>query len=117
MMSRNNAAIAQMIVLVFAAGAFCKSKELGNGFADHGVCAPISETRGTVATNDGSHDVVLSWLMDHRGCYELLMVDVDSGHWSEYKIPFSTSGDSPYASILSRDGKFYTHFGSHFVEF
>ena len=32
-------------------------------------------------------------------------------------MPFAPGGDCPFASILSSRGKFYSHFGSHFVEF
>ena len=59
---------------------------------------------------------VLSWLMDQRGCYELLRVDAQNGKSEEHPISFPL-GDSPYASILSSANKFYTHFGSHFLEF
>jgi hypothetical protein len=93
------------------------TEDLGNGFAHHGVATPISNHRGTVATVDGQgHDVVLSWLRDHRGCYELLLVDVESGKAEEYPLPFPV-GDDPFASILSTGNRFYTHFNSHFVEF
>jgi hypothetical protein len=93
------------------------TRDLGNGYADHGVATPVSCHRGTVATVDAEgHRVVLSWLMDHRGCYELLLVDVETGAAEEHPISFPL-GDSPFASILSRANKYYTHFGSHFIEF
>lgn len=92
-------------------------RDLGNGFLDHGVCAPISEWRGIVATSDGTNNLVLAWLMDHRGGYELLLVDVDTGKFTEHLVPFNNNGDSPYASLLSSAGKLYTQYGSHFVEF
>ncbi len=101
-----------------ASVAFAATKDLGDGFADHGVATPISCSRGLVCTSGpDDHGVVLVWLMDHRGAYELLMIDVDAGSWKECKTPFGWGGDCPYASILSRANKFYTHFGSHFVEF
>lgn len=97
--------------------AFGATEDLGNGFLHHGVATPISNHRGTVATQDGNgRNVVLAWLMDHRGCYELLLVDADTGKSEEYPIPFG-AGDSPFASILSSANKYYTHFNSHFVEF
>jgi len=93
------------------------TKDLGNGFCDHGVATPISNHRGTVATVDGNgRDVVLSWLNDHRGGYELLLIDVEAGRAEEHPMPFPP-GDHPYASILSSANKFYTHFNSRFVEF
>ncbi|MBI5685560.1 MAG: hypothetical protein HZC54_10805 [Verrucomicrobia bacterium] len=106
------------MLLVFATPPlFAATKELGGGFRDHGVATPISNHRGTVATVDGQgRNVVLSWLNDHRGGYELLLVDVDAGRTEEYPMPFPP-GDHPFASILSGGNKFYTHFNSRFVEF
>ncbi|MBN2450542.1 MAG: hypothetical protein JXR77_09130, partial [Lentisphaeria bacterium] len=94
------------------------SVDLGNGFLDHGVATPLSNHRGIVATADASgRNIVLAWLMDHRGCYELLLVDAETGKTEEFPIPAPTGGDSPFASILSSRNRFYTHFGSHFYEF
>lgn len=95
------------------------TKDLGNGFRDHGVCSPISNHRGTVATTtpDG-HNVLLIWLMDHRGGYSLLLADATTGKVDEFPVPFTfTEFDAPYASILSSANKFYTHQNSHFIEF
>ena len=81
------------------------------------MATPISNHRGTVATVDGrGHNVVLSWLNDYRGGYELLLIDVETGKAEEYPLPFPP-GDHPFASILSSRNKFYTHFNSRFVEF
>jgi hypothetical protein len=93
--------------------------DLGNGFRDHGVVTPISNHRGTVATVDGEgRNVVLAWLMDHRGGYALLMVDVETGEAEQFPLPMSgQTVDAPYASILSSGNRFYTHFNSHFIEF
>lgn len=90
----------------------------GNGFFDHGVAIPSSNSRGVVATVDGNgHDVVLVWLHDHRGCYALLMINAKTGQSEEFPVPFPIRGDTPFASILSSKNKFYTHFNSFFVEF
>jgi len=100
--------------LQFTLGA---TEDLGGGFLHHGVAVPISNHRGTVATVDGQgHNVVLAWLNDHRGGYELLLIDATTGKTGEYPLPFKP-GDHPYASILSTSNKFYTHFNSYFVEF
>lgn len=106
-------------ILQTAASPATASKDLGNGFRDHGVAVPISNHRGIVATTDSAgHPVVLAWLMDHRGGYELLLVDAQTGKAEEFPLPFSNSkGDSPFASILSSGNRFYTHFGDNFVEF
>jgi|GEM_PF-576935 len=97
--------------------ALAATEDLGNGFLHHGVATPISNHRGTVATVDGEgRNVVLLWLMDHRGGYALLMIDAETGRAEQYPMPFQP-GDSPFASILSSRNKFYTHFNSYFVEF
>ncbi|MFC1526054.1 hypothetical protein ACFL6X_04495 [Candidatus Latescibacterota bacterium] len=94
------------------------SQDLGNGFCDHGVVTPISNHRGTVATVDGEgRNVVLLWLYDHRGGYALLMIDAESGEAEQFPMPYDWGGDGPFASVLSSRNRFYTHFGSHFVEF
>jgi len=94
------------------------SRSLGNGYRDHGVATPVSNHRGTVATCDADgHDVVLIWLFDHRGGHACLVIDAITGETSEVPIPFDPGHDCPYASVLSSQNRFYTHFNSHFVEF
>ncbi len=107
------------LFIMTPAPAAAASEPLGNGFYDHGVAAPISNHRGTVATVDAQgRNVVLLWLMDHRGVYALLMIDAETGKADQFPIPFNNAKkDSPFASILSSSNKFYTHFGDHFVEF
>lgn len=97
------------------------SKDLGNGFFDHGVTYPVSSHRGCVATVDGNgRNVVLLWLYDHRGGYALLMIDAETGKSEQYPMPFALDvpyGDTPYSSILSSKNKFYTLFNNNFAEF
>ncbi len=85
-----------LVICLCAASALCgASKDLGNGFLDHGVATPNSNHRGTVATVDGQgRAIVLSWLMDHRGGYELLLIDVEAGRAQEFPVKFCT-GDTP----------------------
>ncbi len=95
-----------------------QGRDLGNGFRDHGIATPISTHRGIVTTVDGEgRPVVLAWLFDHRGGYALLLVDAETGESEEFPMPFPPGGDCPYASILSTQNRFYTHFNSYFVEF
>jgi len=85
-------------------------------FFDHGVAVPVSAPRGVVATTDAAgHGVVLAWLIDHTGGHALLHIDVDSGEILQHAPPFPTAGEAPYASILTRDRRFITHFNGHFV--
>ncbi len=110
--------IVLLATLAAASWALAATKDLGNGFQDHGVATPVSTHRGTVATVDGEgRNAVLLWLFDRRGGYALLMIDAETGKSEEYPVPFPPGGDCPYASILSSGNKFYTHFNSYFVEF
>ncbi len=111
-------AIVLLIMMLTVQVAFCGNLDIGKGFIDHGIAAPVSNACGIVATVDGQgRDVVLIWLSDHRGGYELLMIDAETGKSEEYPMPFRADGDSPYASILSSANKYYTYFNGHFVEF
>src|SRR5512135_1674150 len=95
------------LVCLKTAPALSATKDLGQGFFDHGVATPSSCHRGAVATADGQgRPIFLAWLMDHRGSYALLSVDVEAGTADEHPVTFPL-GDSPFASILSRGGKFY----------
>ncbi|HAZ62650.1 MAG TPA: hypothetical protein DCZ72_03425 [Armatimonadetes bacterium] len=114
---RRTLTVGSVLLLALAAAA-APSVEHPGGFRDHGVAVPYSHPRGTVCTVDGEgRDVLLSWLMDHRGGYGLLWVDLATGAHEVLPLPFDPAGDSPFASLLSSRGRFYTHFGSHFVEF
>lgn len=107
-----------LVALMLTQALPAATEDLGNGFAHHGVATPVSNHRGIVATQDGEgRDIALAWLMDHRGCYELLLIDTETGKAEEYPIPMPTGGDSPFASILSSGNKYYTHFGNYFYEF
>ena len=112
---------ASIMLGVLAAGigpAAAATEDLGNGFYHHGVATPVSNHRGTVATVDGQgRNVVLLWLYDHRGGYALLLIDAETGKSEQFPMPFAWGGDGPFASILSSNNKFYTHFGRHFCEF
>lgn len=95
-----------------------ETKDLGNGFFDHGVASPISNHRGVACTVDADgRNVVLVWLFDHRGGYALLMIDAETGKSEEFKMPFDPKHDTPYSSVLSKDNKFYTLFRGTFTEF
>ncbi|MFP3902901.1 MAG: hypothetical protein ACLFWB_01545 [Armatimonadota bacterium] len=95
-----------------------QTEDLGDGFSDHGVATPISNMRGLVSTVDGEgNNVVLVWLHDHRGSYAILMIDTQTGQTEQFPVPWDHTGDSPFASLLSSDSVYYTHFNSHFCAF
>jgi hypothetical protein len=106
-------------LLVVLAG--CKpstlSQEVTKGFVDYGVTTNGSNQRGIIATKDGEgRNVVLVWLYDYRGCYEMLMIDAETGKSEEFPLPFPV-GDAVYSSLLSTKNKYYTLFNSYFSEF
>jgi hypothetical protein len=83
--------------------------DLGLGFTDHGTIVPVSDLRGLVATADGAgRPVVLLWLYDCRGTYALLLIDAETGRSVEFPLPFPVTG-CPFASLLSRRNRLYTH--------
>lgn len=91
--------------------------DIGNGFTDHGVATPLSESRGVIATQDaGGSDIVLMWMYDSRQGYGLLTLNPDTGTTEEFKFPFG-GRDGPFASIYSSQNCFYTHVKGYFVEF
>lgn len=89
---------------------------------DLGVMAPNSTTRGTVATQDSKgNKVVLVWLHDIRSAHGLLVIYPKNGATKFFPTPKvitpPSSITTPYASILSRKNRYYTHFGNYFIEF
>lgn len=94
-----------------------QSKDLGNGLRDHGVAAPVARSRGAVATVDGTgRNVVLVYLSDHRACTSLLVIDAATGETKQADVP-PHAHDSPFAVILSSRNRFFSHFGTTFMEF
>jgi len=90
------------IVLSLATPIAWSATDIGNGFYNHGVAVPHSRRRGIVATVDNQgKNIILVWLMDYRGCYELLEIDALTGKTEEFTTTFSPDRDAPYASILS----------------
>ena len=85
------------VICLPTGAALSASKDLGQGFADHGVATPSSCHRGAVAAIDGQgRPVFLAWLMDHRGSYALLLIDVDAGKIEEHPVTFPL-GETEYA--------------------
>lgn len=110
-------ALCGLLAAAFAAHtAHAQTKDLGNGFRDHGCFAQATTSRGTVCTVDGEgNNVVLVWLFDHRYAYALAVIDAQTGEIEQ--IPRPIAGDCPFASILSNKGRYYTYMGGHFIEF
>lgn len=92
-------------------------------FSDLGVAAPASESRGVVAVRDRKgRELLLSLLLDSGFLGSILVTDIDSGETTQVYFPESTGSDrwpvwAPYASLLSRNGRFYTFAGKTMLEF
>jgi len=94
-----------------------QTRDLGNGFRDHGVAAPVARSRGAAATVDGAgRNVILVYLSDHRACTSLLTIDAETGETRQAEL-FRHKYDSPFAVIQSSANTFLTHFGYTFMEF
>ncbi len=93
-------------------------KDLGNGFYDHGTTSQAAYRRGVVTTADANgRNIILSWLFDHRGAYTLLLLDAETGKAMHFDTPFPNGRDAPFASIISKNHKYYTLFNGYFSEF
>ena len=87
-------------------------------FRSHGIGAPVGEVRGAAAvkTADGRCLLVVVPLdLSPRGY--LLVVDVDRGETTQVAYPEGVPFAGAFASLLSRNGRFYTGEGGHLMEF
>ena len=93
-----------------------QSVDLGEGFIDHGPAGAANSNRGMACTVDGEgNEVVLVWLFDRRYSYALAVIDAQTGEVGE--IPRPIDHDCPFSSMLASNGRYYTYFGGHFMEF
>jgi outer membrane protein assembly factor BamB len=94
-----------------------------SGFAELGIAAAVTENRGVVCTKDKQgRQLAVACLLDMSTVGSLLVTDIDSGQTSQYDFPESTGSETwavwaPYASLLSRNGRFYTFAGKSLIEF
>ncbi len=86
-------------------------------FIDHGVGAPVAESRGFLAAEDAEGDPLLIALsLDQSPRGWILLIDPETGQTDQHYYPEGVGG-APFASLLSQNGRFYTVLNSHFVEF
>ncbi len=94
-----------------------------SGFADLGIAAPVSESRGVVVAQDAKgRSLAIACLLDMSPLGSLLVTDIDSGETEQHVFPEMTRSErfaawAPYASLLSRNGRFYTFAGPTLLEF
>jgi hypothetical protein len=93
------------------------------GFTDLGIAAPATESRGVVCTKDkNGRQIAIACLLDMSPVGSLLVTDIASGKTEQHYFPESTGSEKwaawvPYASLLSRNGRFYTFAGKSLIEF
>jgi dienelactone hydrolase len=94
-----------------------------NRFVNHGICAAVSESRGVAVARDAEgRDLLLTLLLDLSPLGSILVTDLGSGVTQQVYFPESTRSAvwakwAPYASLLSRNGRFYTFAGNTLLEF
>jgi len=92
--------------------------EQSHDFRDHGVGAAVAESRGVVAAQDAmGRPLVLALSMDYSPRGWILVTDVDRGEAEQVYYPDGVPNSPPYASLLSRNGRFYTFAGATLLEF
>ena len=101
-------------LLLLGAPAMAQDK----GFTDHGICAAVAESRGVVATRTASgKNLVIACATDRSVEGYLLVTDVDSGETRQVFYPKGVANSDPFASLMSRNGRFYTGAGPTFLEY
>lgn len=89
-----------------------------NGFTDHGVAVPVAENRGIAITrNANSKNLVIACSLDNSAQGWILVTDIDTGETRQYYYPEGVPNSAPFASLLSRNGRFYTCAGPTLLEF
>lgn len=108
------------MVLIMIVGALLASVGSGlaqDGFVDHGVGAPVAESRGALAYTDAQgRNMVLILSTDQSERGWVLFVDTATEEWSQLYYPERVPNSPPFASLLSKNGRFYTFAGPTFLE-
>ncbi|MGE4564277.1 MAG: hypothetical protein AB7F32_05355 [Victivallaceae bacterium] len=113
-------AIASAAALLFAAGILpAATVELGNGFRDHGITAPVSSVRGLVTVaNERGEAQLLAQLLDVRGAYGMLQVNLENGESHFSPLPVKPDFiKSVFSAMASRQNRFYAQHSGNFFEY
>ncbi|MBI3945385.1 MAG: hypothetical protein HY321_05665 [Armatimonadetes bacterium] len=87
-------------------------------FVDHGVGAPVAESRGVVAATDAAgRGLVVACSLDMGARGWILVTDVARKETRQYWFPEGVRNAAPYVSLLSANGRFYTAAGPILLEF
>lgn len=88
------------------------------GFKDHGIAAPATESRGMALIQDAAgHNLAIILTNDLSPRGFLLVVDLDQGKTEQIYYPEGVPNSPPFASLVSRNGRFYTGAGPTLLEF
>jgi hypothetical protein len=107
--------------LLCVAGDYAPAQVLTD-FADHGIAAKASESRGVLAVRDQSGTpLIVAIAQDQYGTgarCSLLVIDAKTGKTQQYwfQKPDQSTGDA-YSVMRTPEGKIYTGFNDTFVEF
>ena len=89
-----------------------------NEFTDHGVGAPVAESRGVITTQDANGaSLVIACSLDQSPKGWILVTDIDTEETTQYNYPQGVPNSPPYASLMSENGRFYTGAGKVLLEF
>jgi streptogramin lyase len=87
------------------------------GFVEHGVGAPVAESRGVIVLQDAQQrNVAVTFTTDQSAESWVLFTDLDSGECSQINFPPKVPAGAPFASLLSRNGRIYTAVGKVMAE-
>ncbi len=106
------------ILLALAAMLGATAAMAADGFTDYGVGAPVAESRGVItAQDDEGRFIVLALSLDLSPRGWILVTDIDTGETQQCYYPEGVPNSPPYASLLSKNGRFYTFAGKTLLEF
>lgn len=87
-------------------------------FVDYGVGAKVAECRGVVTTRDANgRNLVIAMALDESSLGYIVVTDVDSGETKQYRYPEGVGNSAVFASLMSKNGRFYTGAGNVLLEF
>jgi hypothetical protein len=87
------------------------------GFIEHGVAAPVAESRGVMVFQDEQkRNVAVTFTTDYGTESWVLFTDLDTGECEQITFPPKVPRGDPFASLKSRNGRLYTAAGNIFVE-
>lgn len=107
-----------LIVICTMLAMMLHAQEVPEKFADHGVGAPVAESRGLVAAQDADGNPLLIALsLDQSPRGWILLIEPGTGETDQFYFPEGVGSTPPFASLLSENGRFYTVSGRTFMEF